>query len=317
MSNTSQESAVEDKRNSKNSVSSRKNDWKGFGYSVINNLFFTFFIALIGANFIYFTSLRTDALDFLFPSNLPEYFSYAKVPLQSGGKCSFGDREAFSSTLLADKVKKNLGKIGIPPSQGWPYSMNDNGDVDFSLQGFKNWFTLVNVDVYSVSRSILKLVFEFFNKETDHMFSSDLVQICFITFLVPLILVPTIIFVPWLLFACIFIASCLRAWNSSSILFFLVTFFFGPAFFLSAGITAILPLQLLLTLLVLPPYADREGVYSIMKCNGFLFTTLFLLFTTMSAFKNELHPLWNAGLVIATGLSLGPHIFKSLNKARY
>ena len=100
MSNTSEESAVEDKRNSNNSVSSRKNDWKGFGYSVINNLFFTFFIALICANFIYFTSLSTDALDFLFPSNLPEYFSYAKVPSQAGGKCSFDDRQAFSSTLF-------------------------------------------------------------------------------------------------------------------------------------------------------------------------------------------------------------------------
>ena len=60
--------------------------------------------------------------------------------------------------------------------------MNNGGDVDFSLQGFKNWFTLVNADVYSVLRSILKGVFQFFNKK--NMFSSDLVKIFFITLIV-------------------------------------------------------------------------------------------------------------------------------------
>ena len=310
MSNTSEESAVEDKRNSKNSVNSKKTNLTGFQEGFIKNLILTYFIALIGASFIYFTSLRTDALDFLFPSNLPEYFSYAKVPSQVGGKCSFADRKPLSSRFFENE--DNLKDIGIPPSQSWLYAMNNGGDVDFSLQGFKNWFTLVNADVYSVLRSILKGVLQFFNKK--NMFSSDLVKILFITFIVILIygFFPISLL---LLCACIFITSCLRAWNSSSILFFLVTVFFGPAFFLSAGIAVILLAHFLLTILFIPSYIDSLGVESIMRCNLLLFGTMFMLFTTWSGFKHNLPSGVNAGFAITTIFLFLLHKFNPFTKS--
>lgn len=309
---------VDDKRKTNNNVPTpRKNDWRGFGKGVLNNCITTFFIALIGVNFIYLTSLAPKTQDILFPSELGQYFPTggANKQKQTGGMCSFNDRAGFSQTLLANKI--NLEKIGVPPSQGWPYTMNDGtGKMDFSTEGFKNWFALSIADVYMGARDILKTILRFFSKETDHIFSPDLVQIIFITFIVPMILFPLSFLLPFILFAYGVFASVMRAWNGSSDVWFTLFAALVPAGWLSLGITTILPLQLFLTLLVLPPYADSGSVLKILKCNGFLFTTLFLLLTTMSAFKSELDPGFKAGLIIAVGASLGPHVFKALNKMR-
>jgi hypothetical protein len=309
---------IDDKRkNNKNVPTPRKNDWRGFGKGVLNNCITTFFIALIGVNFIYLTSLEPNTQDILFPSELGQYFptSGANKQKQTGGMCSFNDRAGFSQSLLANKI--SLEKIGVPPSQAWPYTMNDGtGKMDFSIEGLKNWFALSIADVYMRAHYILKVILRTFSKETDNIFSPDLVQIIFITFIVPIILVPLSLFLPFILFGYGVFASVMRAWNGSSDVLFTLFAALVPAGWLSLGITTILPLQLFLTLLVLPPYADSGSVLKILKCNGFLFTTFFLLLTTMSAFNSELDPGFKAGLIIALGASLGPHVFKALNKMR-
>jgi hypothetical protein len=310
-------STIEEKREKINNPSgSRKNNWKGFGKDILNNLISTFLIALIGVNFIYFTSLNTDAQDKLFPSELNQYLP--KINLdnrkQVGGRCSFVDRNEFSSKIFKNE---NLKKIGIPPSDGWPYTMIDKtGEMDFSSQGFKNWFAMVTANVYSLLRGGLKEILRFFSKETEHIFSYDLVQILFITFAVPIIIIPLMMFILILLFVLILFQGVMCAWKGSSNPLFTLFVAWFPAALLSLGITGILPIHLLLTMLVFPPYADSGSVSSILRCNMLLFITLFIFLTTLSAFQNELPPLFNAGLVVATGVSLGPHILQSINKMR-
>lgn len=307
---------IDKKREEKNNgLGYRKNDWSGFRKSLVNNCITTFFIALIGVNFIYLTSLGVETQDMLFPSEVSQYFPKNVSNKQLGGSCSFNDRATFTQRLLANKL--NLEKIGVPPSQGWPYTMNDGtSKMDFTAKGFKNWFSLVIADVYMGGRDILKLILRFFSKETDHIFSSDLIQILFISIIVPIIILPLSFFLLLILFMYGVVASVMRAWEGSSDVWFTLFAALVPACWLSLGITTILPLQLLLTLLVLPPYADSGSVINILRCNMFLFITLLMFLITKSAFKYEVHSGLCWGLVAGTATSLLPHIFDAFQKMR-
>jgi len=293
---------VEKKRKTKKNVTIPKNpDWKGFFSGCLSNLTLTMLLALIGANFLYLTSLGYKSRGYLFPSLASEYFAK-----QTGGQCTFYERA--KNGVLGDKTKFKLGKLGIPPSSGWPYSMKTDDTIDFTAQGFKNWFALSTSDVYYPARTIIKLFLEFFKKENDNMFSSDLVQIILINALL-IFVAPLLPFVLLALLVAVFISFCMRAWNAD-LLFFLFVTFIGPAFWLSCGLTGVMALQAILTLLVLPLYIDGKAVFDIMKCNGFLFTTTFLLLTTFTASKNHLPP----GLIGGLAASIALALYRTLKK---
>ena len=293
-----EESNTVDKKrqNKKNITQPRTPDWKGFFYGCLYNLRLTMFIALIGANFLYFTSLGSKSQDYLFPSVVSEYFEK-----QTGGQCTFYERA--KNGVLGDKTKYKLGKLGIPPSSGWPYSMKTDDTINFTTQGFKNWFALSTSDVFSPAREIIKSFLSYFKKESDNIFSSDLVQITIINALVLLVgqFLPFVVFA---LFVAVFLAFCLRAWKTDDLLFFLFLIFLGPAFLLSCGLTGVMAVQTILTLLLLPLYIDRNAVFNIMKCNGFLFTTMFLILCTLSASRSQMNPGLIAGFVASIGLTL-------------
>ena len=287
---------VDDKRENKNKIiQSRTPDWKGFFYGCLSNLRLTLFVALIGANFLYLTSLGSDSQDYLFPSVASEYFAK-----QTGGQCTFYERA--KNGVLGDKTKYKIGKLGIPPSSGWPYSMKTDDTIEFTTQGFKNWFALSTSDVYYPARAIIKSFLGFFNKEKDNLLSPDIIQIILINLL--LIFVAPLL--PIVLFVVVFISLCMRAWNADELLFFLFVTFIGPAFLLSCGLTSLMMFQAILTLLVLPLYIDGKAVFDIMKCNGFLFTTMFLVLSTLTALNSQLHP----GLMFGLGASIALTLYR-------
>ena len=295
---------VEEKRKTKKNVTIPKNpDWKGFFSGCLSNLILTMLIALIGANFLYLTSLGSKSLDFLFPSEESVYFLK-----QVGGKCSFYDR--MKNGVLGDKMIFKLGKLGVPPSTGWPYNIKTDDTIDFTGQGFKNWFALSTADVYSLSRGIIKSILEFFSKEKEHMFSYDLVQIILINSIL-ILLVPVLPLLVFFLFLLSFFFGVSRAWNSDDlppIMGFL--FMTIPAFWVACGLSAIMPIQMIFTLLILPLYMNGEAVFDIMKCNGFLFSTIFLILSTISASKSNL----DIGFIIGLGISIAMALYRTLKK---
>ena len=101
----------------------------------------------------------------------------------------------------------------------------------------------------------------------------------------------------------------MRAWNGN-LLFFLFVTFIGPALLLSCGLTSLMMFQAILTLLVLPLYIDGKAVFDIMKCNGFLFTTMFLVLSTWTALNSHLHP----GLIVGLGASIALTLYRQLRE---
>jgi hypothetical protein len=317
MSDADESNLVEARRESKNDIP-EKPDWKGFFSECLSNLTLTMLVALIGANFLYLTSLGhgeawaaekkkspekvwSNSLNLIFPSEYSEYF----VSKQTGGKCDHSER-AKKGVLLQSKLKA-LG-IGEPPSSGWPYTMKDpnNDTIDFTAEGVKNWFALSTSYVFCSARAIIKSFLSRFNKGEDNILSNDIIQIISINALLILL----IVFAPLLpcvvllvLFVAVFISFCMNAW-SDDIIFFLVVTFLGPAFWLSCGLTGVMALQAILTLLVLPLYIDWKAVFDSMICNSFLFTTTFLILTTITAFKNNLPIGLIGGLVVSIALAL-------------
>ena len=306
---------VEARRKSKNGIP-EKPDWKGFFSGCLSNLKLTMLVALIGANFLYLTSLGhgeawvaekestekvwSNSLNLIFPSEYSEYF----VSKQTGGKCNHSER-AKKGVLSQSKLKA-LG-IGGPLSSGWPYNMKALADdtMDFTVQGFKNWVALSTSGVFCYARAIIKSFLSLFNKEKDKTASNDIFQIIFINaLLILLIFVHPLLpyFVLLALFVAVFI-SCMRVWNDGLLLGLLVTLL-GPAFWLSCGLTGVMALQAILTLLVLPLYIDWKAVYDGMICNSFLFTTTFLILTTITAFKNNLPKGLIGGLAVSIALAL-------------
>ena len=52
---------------------------------------------------------------------------------------------------------KSLGYDG--KMSGWPYSMYDNSDEEFSWQGFKNWFAMTEAESFMMYRQFAQGLF--------------------------------------------------------------------------------------------------------------------------------------------------------------
>tara|TARA_B100000902_G_scaffold48953_1_gene55894 strand:+ start:936 stop:1853 length:918 start_codon:yes stop_codon:yes gene_type:complete len=275
--------AIEQKRNDNENVDEpRKNDWKGFAQGCVSNALLTTFVALIGVNFIYFTSLESKSQSVFFPSQLEEYFQNGSQK-QVGGSAQCRDRPS----IVLGNLGNTLKKMGVPPSSGWPYSMKSGDTIDLTVQGVKNWISLSVADYYSNGRQSMKKILNFFSNDNKNLFSTDFVQILFANIIGQLFIlfIPVIIFV---LFATSFLSSCVRAWNDSDILFLAFVFFLGPAFILSSGLSLIIPLQFLFTFLFIPLFANHNMVLKILSCNIEIFSLFFVILCASSASKSEL-----------------------------
>ena len=277
----------------------RKTNWKSFSAGCLSSAIFTCFVALIGVNFIYFTSLRPEIQDRFFPSNMSDYFT------KGGYKPPLND--ATVSNLVNNWCQ--LSKVGIPPNVGWPYGTEELSK-DMAIG---NWFAVSIASVYSYMRWIIKEFLGVFAPGSG-ILSSDLFQILFINiFHMSAILLFPFIGIP-LQFIWIFLMTvliCITTWRHFNILLlFPVAIFPAIAFWLSVGISYILPIQAILTFFVLPFFVDNPNVsvINILKRNTYMFTTLFFVLCALSAVISKLNPEIIVGLVVAIVIALTKHL---------
>ncbi len=299
-------SLIEQKRNENENVDEPpKNDWKSFGKELVFSTLLTIFIALIGVNFIYFTSLNDESQNVFFPSELKKYFQTEETQNLVGGspECR------HTPTIVLGELSNTLKKMGVPPSSGWPYSMKSGGSIDLTVQGIKNWISLSVADYYSNGRYYIKKILRYFNNEERHLFSTDFSKI-----LCAIIIIPFILFVTSFTFVTSFISSLIRAWKDSDILFLAFVFFLGPAFILSSGLSLIVPLQFLFTFLFIPLFTDHNMVFKILSCNIEIFILFFLSASIICVLKNELDP--TIGIIIPPCMGIVYLIYKIFFKSK-
>jgi hypothetical protein len=165
-------SAIDQKKIDNNQdETSQKNDWGAFASSTFSNVVFTMIIGLIGANFIFFTTI--DNLNKFFSTErVPDYFpQYVHLLKQTKGGGYTCKKEAQSFNF------DSLKKIGIGGVGGWPYSMASNTRSGY-FQSFKNWFADSIADTFIMSRGILKQWLGYFKEGTP--LSNETLQMFFI-----------------------------------------------------------------------------------------------------------------------------------------
>ena len=129
------------KEEKKEDNKTKNNNWSGFAIGCLVNFILVLMIGFVVSNFMYLTSLSKNSLDTLFPSDNNEYFQ------QGGSVNEIGD------------LGEDLRNIGVPPTPGWPYTMKKGDSIEFSIQGFKNWFAFSVADTYAFLRNFLKTVY--------------------------------------------------------------------------------------------------------------------------------------------------------------
>ena len=72
--------------NSTDSGASSENNWGSFGIAVVRNFIVTLVIGIIGANFIFFSTLSAKELASFFPGPGSGAYSPVPSPAQSGGE---------------------------------------------------------------------------------------------------------------------------------------------------------------------------------------------------------------------------------------
>tara|TARA_Y100000389_G_scaffold193698_1_gene222758 strand:- start:5269 stop:6108 length:840 start_codon:yes stop_codon:yes gene_type:complete len=235
----------------------KSNNWgklaKGCFYDIIYVLLFS----LIGANFIYFSSMNRPLMELFFPSN--EYYYYEN-PVQT--------------------INSKLSKIGIPPTGGWPYNMKTDDIIDFSVDGVKNLTAVSVAKTYSKMRGILIYILDFFSNKDKSIFSGNTVQMISanVIFMLSIMTMPLL---PIIIFICFFIFSCTTAYANDLILFAvtLCCFCFGPSMWIGTAVSGIMTMQFFATYLIIPLYNDHNAVKNIIyKSANMLKIILAILF---------------------------------------
>ncbi len=287
-----------------NPISENKNDVVKFASSIGYNILSTILIMLVGCNFIFYTSLDDISKQTLFPINSQQYYpdNYDNEtnPLLSnkkvGGMNDCKSKEKFSIGNLGNTVRK----MGIPPNTGWPYSMIDDTNLDFSLQGFKNWYGISVAEIMINMRKLLLKILNFFDKEDRTIFSKDIFQILFSNIIFTLIPLALPVLLP-VIFIIFFVMSCYTAWKHDKTpfhLLFFIILFFGPAMFLSGGVMVTSFIQFLFTFILLPLFLNQDKLKNILKCNIDLFTYIFGALCVSSAITHLDSNFGNVALII-------------------
>lgn len=159
-------SAIDEKssENSGDSTSDEKqSDWIGFAKSIVSNFLYLMVFIIIGSNFIFFTYY--DSLDLIFPFSRKLYFPGSRQTgggkkYQRGGGSSFSspksDTKKFKISSL--QMLKSLGYDG--KISGWPYTLYNNREEGFSLDGFKNWFAFTEGESFMMYRHFMQNMFK-------------------------------------------------------------------------------------------------------------------------------------------------------------
>lgn len=239
-----------------------KNNWSGFAIGCLVNFILVFLVGIVVSNFMYFTRLSTASLDKLFPSDDNNYFQQNYTQL-GGSSIEIGD--------LGDRLRH----LGVPPTSGWPYTMKKGNAIEFSTQGFKNWFSLSIADAYALLRNSLKVFISKIAIMNDfHNFEKFIISFMAVSLIfVALVSLPIVIYG----------SSFIRTWNDGGILFTLFAFLTAMFSSLAGGLSLVITLQYLLTILFLPILIDSKMVGSIARQNTIPLAILFRALCVVSA----------------------------------
>ncbi len=159
-------SAIDEKSSENDSDSTtdeKQSDWIGFARSIVSNFLHILVFIIIGSNFIFFTYY--DSLDLIFPFSRKVYLPGSKQTgggkkSQRGGgssySCPKSDTKKFKMPSL--DVLKSIGYDG--KMSGWPYTLYNNQDEEFSWDGFKNWFALTEAESFIMYRQFMQNMFK-------------------------------------------------------------------------------------------------------------------------------------------------------------
>ncbi len=261
-------SAIDDKSNEINGDSTsdeKQSDWLGFGSSIVKNFFHIMVFIIIGSNFIFFTYY--DSLDLIFPFSKNVYFPHAvnralkggRKARQKGGGSSYYCPPPGGEKLKMPSIEvlKSLGYDG--KMSGWPYSMYDNSDEEFSWQGFKNWFAMTEAESFMMYRQFAQGLFTGGeNKLFQKVPQGLLYVLAYVVFLFSFIVVILgFITTIWKSFVCV-----RDAWAYSLIGFFLA--YTGLMAFANGFLQYI---SLMWNMLAVPLMIDHNIVRQICACN--------------------------------------------------
>jgi hypothetical protein len=282
--------SIDKKKIKKSHTKTSGNKWGAFATSVLGSFIFTLIVGVLGANFIFLSSINDNLKDVFFP--IKEFISPNKSNQngQNGGskkkKFMGGDNNGPISTSeecnkkFSETNKSNLNSIGI--GKGWPYTMKN--DTKVSIKGtFTDWFANTIEGSYITNRGFLRSWLELFEppkeKSESNIFSNETFKMFFIT---PL----TLLFTPLvLIFGFVFTFISTFDFNKH-LGWSLIGLFFGLSCSISAGVSFLQFMQYFLTFTLLPLYSNSADIKNILKCHANALSYLFGLFVCINAFSS-------------------------------
>jgi hypothetical protein len=283
---------IENKKNEKNDkLNEEKSDWTKFGFSVLNNFFHTALIAILGSNFIFFSTLNN--LEYFFPTKNSAYFDTTKIL----DKIQKHKQPQITPPLNKEVNHKLLNKLGIGDVKGWPYNLYKKELFPSLSQGFLNWFSSSTADSYMTQRKLQQSLFSFFSPEMDgdedkNLFSSQPLQFL----LAPFIKLFGLFIVPVLAFVVTFFKLFTN--KRGGFLYAFIGLFFAYTWIITFSLATLQTAQFILTLMFVPLLSNYKEVLKIIYNNRGFIGFLFGAFVVMSAF-NSLETIYAiVGLVV-------------------
>ena len=262
---------IKEKEEEKSSMP--RENWSGFAYLSLIAFFIILLIGILGSNFIYMTSLTKDALNTILPTDAASYLNPQQMQRGGGMYASEYDDNCIGKS----KMSIGVSNTSFMPSPGFPYSLcSDTTKESSFLQKSKNWFGRTCLESFINSRAILKAWLGLFKQGS--MLGNDTIQLLFIAPL-NLILGGGI----GLAFLVGFISTLIALFHTSGPLGLILGFIFLYNFAFMSSVAAIQSLLFVLTFLFLPLITDFKKVMAILHCNISTLTTLFGLFTCITA----------------------------------
>ena len=261
---------IKEKEEEKSSMP--RENWSGFAYLSLIAFFIILFIGILGSNFIYMTSLTKDALNTILPTDAASYLNPQQMQRGGGMYASEYDDNCRGKSKMSTP-----GSTSFMPSPGFPYSLcSDTTQESSFLKKGKNWFGRTCLESFINSRAILKAWLGLFKQGS--MLGNDTIQLLFIAPL-NLVLGGGI----GLSFLVGLISTLIALFNTSGVLGFILGFIFLYNFAFMTTLASIQSLLFVFTFLFLPLISDFKKVMAILHCNISTLTTLFGLFTCITA----------------------------------
>ena len=255
----------------------KESDWGAFFISVLQYAGMLALFALIGANFIFFTS--SDKLEVFFPTDPSKYYAddlvKAPGPMKGGRKQRGGAYNCFPSGEKGKGLNMSaLSSLGLGKKfEGWPYSLHKNNESGFSLDSWKNWFATTLGDSYMAERDMLQSFFKFFAPakpgEDSNMFANQSFQMLFGNLLIHIVAIISFLVG---LGTVSYKAFTNKFWGWQ---WGLIGLFVGYTWMMMFATPIVQTVQLMLTLMFLPLLVDRGMVGKIIHCNQTMLSMLF------------------------------------------